>query len=130
MGAPQQFNELSVQFANRSEYVLSESGRIHAVTAFQAQFPEKAQVYAPQSMWNIPNNLIPDKMLLTGRLIDMINAVSAENDQLNLLQWLQLKYFKHSNGTAHAEISIECHQLTLHYQVTPIQNLNLFDLRQ
>lgn len=122
------FHELDIEFANGKKFALSTSGRLHEVTAYRSNFSGAALAYAPQSIWSIPQNLIPLKMILTGRLIDMINELSCEGGQLAIINRLDLEYSKKSTGASSTSLQIQIERHNLNCLVINFKPLRLFDL--
>ena len=121
-------HELLIEFISGKRFVLSTSGRIHEITAYRSGFPGAALAYAPQSIWQIPDYRIPLKMILTGRLIDRINELSAEGTQIELINLLNDKYSKMHSGANSTEIQVEIDNHHLKCLIIDFERVSLFDL--
>ena len=128
MGEPvEPFHELFIELVNGKRFTLSSSGRIHEMTAFRSSFPAAALAYAPQSIWQIPNWEIPQRMLLTGRLIDEINILSQEGAQIEIINLLYAEYSKMYRGSNSTEIQVEIDRHQLNCLVLDFERIRLFD---
>ena len=105
---------------------MGESGKINTLLPFSAKFPESAGIYAPTAIWGIAPNHKFGKVLLTGRLIDAINAVSHEGQQTDILNSLWRDYTAVSVKPATRIITVQGEFLA--FTVTNINEIRLFDL--
>lgn len=120
------FRELHIILEGGQSVTASESGKINTLLPFRAKFPQSASIYAPNSIWEIASNLEFGRILLTGRLVDAINEVSAEGQQTDTLNTLWHEYIAVSVKSATNPPPIQGEFFA--FIVTDINDIKLFDL--